>query len=302
MIDLNRMQRRLLRELIKSILVVDQEREEGLEVLRRFERLHGMRGFVLVLVCCTGLLLATEIRAQSTSTHEITVSAAISLKNAFEKTGRTFMEKYPGTKVVFNFGASGDLARQIEAGAPVDVFASAAQKDMDDIAKKDLIAANSRKDFTKNGVVLVQPTSSIIPLQTLTDLRKEKIKKIAIGNPKTVPAGRYAEEALRHHNLWDAIKDKLIFGENARQVLDYVARNEVDAGLVYSTDAMARSKEVKVVMNLPEGSHQPVIYPIGVIKGTKEESLSKAFVDFVISAEGQRILSQYGFITAGPSI
>jgi molybdate transport system substrate-binding protein len=259
-----------------------------------------MRGFVLMLVCCTGLLLATEIRAQSTSTHEITVSAAISLKNAFEETGKAFMQKHPGTKVVFNFGASGDLARQIEAGAPVDVFASAAQKDMDDIAKKDLIAPNSRKDFAKNGVILVQPTNSITPIQTLTDLQKTEIKKIAIGNPKTVPAGRYAEEVLRHHNLWDAIKDKLIFGENVRQVLDYVARNEVDAGLVYSTDAIARSKEVKVVTNLPEGSHQPVIYPIGVIKGTKEESLSKAFVDFVISAEGQRILSQYGFITASP--
>jgi molybdate transport system substrate-binding protein len=279
-----------------------QEREKDVDMLRRFERLHGMRGFVFVLVCFAGLLLAAEIGAQSSPTHEITVSAAISLKNAFEETGKTFMQKYPGTKVVFNFGASGDLARQIEAGAPVDVFASAAQKDMDDIGKKDLIAPNSRKDFAKNGIVLVQPTNSIIPLQTLTDLQKKEIKKIVIGNPKTVPAGRYAEEALRHHNLWDAVKDKLIFAENVRQALDYVVRDEVDAGLVYSTDAMARSKEVKVVMKLPEGSHQPVIYPIGVIKGTKEESLSKAFVDFVISAEGQRILSQYGFIAVGPSM
>jgi molybdate transport system substrate-binding protein len=283
-------------------LVVSQEREEGVEMLRRFERVHGMRGFVFVLVCLTGLLLAAEIRAQSTSTHEITVSAAISLKNAFEETAKIFMQNHPGTKVIFNFGASGDLARQIEAGAPVDVFASAAQKDMDDIGKKDLIAANSRKDFAKNGVVLVKPTNSIIPLQTLTDLQKAEIKKIAIGNPKTVPAGRYAEEGLRYHNLWDAVKDKLIFAENVRQVLDYVARNEVDAGLVYSTDAMARSKEVKVVMNLPEVSHQPVVYPIGVIKGTKEETLSREFVDFVISTEGQRILSQHGFITASPSM
>ena len=261
-----------------------------------------MRGFVFVLVCLTGLFLAAEIRAQSPSIHEITVSAAISLKNAFEETGKTFMQKHPGTKVIFNFGASGDLARQIEAGAPVDVFASAAQKDMDDIGNKDLIAPNSRKDFAKSGVVLVQPTNSIIPLQNLADLQKKEIRKIVIGNPKTVPAGRYAEQALRHHNLWDTVKDRLIFAENVRQALDYVARNEVDAGLVYSTDAMARSKEVKVVMKLPEGSHPPVIYPIGVIKGTKEESLSKAFVDFVISAQGQRILDHYGFITAGPSM
>jgi molybdate transport system substrate-binding protein len=98
------------------------------------------------------------------------------------------------------------------------------------------------------------------------------------------------------------MRNKLIFAEHVRQALDYVARNEVDAGLVYSTDAMARSKEVKVVIKLPEKSHQPVVYPIGVIKGTKVESLSRTFVDFVISAEGQRILSQYGFITGGPSM
>jgi molybdate transport system substrate-binding protein len=263
---------------------------------RKFSRLFR------IVVCFAALIICTEIRAQPISTHEITVSAAISLKNAFEEIGKIFMQKHPGTKVIFNFAGSGALARQIETGAPVDVFASAAQKDMDDLGKRDLIVVNSRKDFAKNGVVLVKPARSTIPLQTLTDLQKKEIRKIAIGNPKTVPAGRYAEEALRHHNLWDALKDKLIFAENVRQVLDYVARNEVDAGLVYSTDAMAGSKEVKVAMKLPEGSHKPVIYPIGMIKGTKEESLSKAFVDFVISEEGQRILSRYGFMTTGPSI
>jgi len=268
----------------------------------RLSRLVKMKRWVFGLIFLAGLALAAGIRAQSPSTHEITISAAISLKNAFEEIAKTFMQKHPGTKVVFNFGASGDLARQIEAGAPVDVFASAAQKDMNDIGKKYLIAANSRKDFAKNGVVLVKPAHSTIPLQTLTDLQKEEIRKIVIGNPKTVPAGRYAEEALRHHNLWDAVKDKLIFSENVRQALDYVARDEVDAGLVYSTDAMARSKEVKVVMKLPEESHQPVVYPMGVIKGTKVETLSRGFVDFVISTEGQRILSQYGFITASPSM
>ncbi len=271
-------------------------------MLEGLAKLYRMRGIVCAMVCITGLLFAGQIGAQSPQTHEITVSAAISLKDAFEEIGKTFMQQHPGTKVIFNFGGSGDLARQIEAGAPVDIFASAAQKDMDDIGKKDLIAANSRKDFAKNEVVLVKPARSLIPLQSLSDLQKKEIRKIVVGNPKTVPAGRYAEEALRHDHLWDAVKDKLIFAENVRQALDYVARDEVDAGLVYSTDAKARSKDVKVAMRVPERSHQPVIYPIGVIKGTKEESLSKAFVDFVISAEGQRILSQYGFITGGPSM
>ena len=148
----------------------------------------------------------------------------------------------------------------------------------------------------------MKPATSNIPLQSLADIQKGEVKKVVIGNPKTVPAGRYAEEALRHLNLWDAIKDKLIFAEHVRQALDYVARNEVDAGLVYSTDAMARSRDVRVVMRLPEGSHQPVVYPIGVIKGTKEETLSRAFVDFVLSTEGQRVLNKYGFITGSPSM
>ena len=271
-------------------------------MLRKLSRLVYVRKCVLGLICLIGIFWAVEIRAQSTLPHEITISAAISLKNAFEEIGKTFMEKHPGTKVVFNFGASGDLARQIEAGAPVDIFASAAQEDMDDIGRKGLVAANSRKNFARNVLVLIKPANSTIPLWALPDLKKKEVKKVAIGNPKTVPAGMYAEEALRHFNLWDVIKDKLVFAENVRQALDYVARDEVDAGLVYSTDAMARPKEVKIVVKLAGTSHQPIVYPIGVIKGTKVEALSRAFVDFVISTKGQRILSRYGFITTGPSM
>ena len=243
------------------------------------------------------LVLPVGVDAQPKARHEITVSAAISLKNAFEDIGKTFKEKNPGVEFVFNFGGSGDLARQIEAGAPVDVFASAAEKEMDDIDRKGLLAANSRKDFTGNAVVLVKPVRSNVPLESVRDLQRKEVKKVVIGNPKTVPAGRYAGEVLRHFNLWDAIKDKLIFAEHVRQALDYVARNEVDAGLVYSTDAMVRSNEVKIVLKVPQGSHQRVVYPIGVINGTKEEFSARVFVDFVMFTEGQRILSRYGFIS-----
>ena len=266
----------------------------------RFSRLFKMKGLVSVLIFLAVLVLETEIRAQSP--HEITISAAISLKNAFEDIATLFQERNPGAKVLFNFGASGDLARQIEAGAPVDVFASAAPKDMDDIDRKGLVASKSRKDFAENALALIKPANSNIPINSMEDLRRKQVGKVSIGNPKTVPAGRYAEEALRHFNLWEGLKEKLIFAENVRQVLDYVARAEVDAGLVYSTDAMVRAKEVKVVMKLPEGSHRPVIYPIGVIKGTKEESLSRAFVDLVLSAEGQKILNRHGFTPAKPQM
>jgi len=266
-------------------------------MLERMVRIIKKRRIGYALPFFIGLLLITGIGAQSALNREITISAAISLKNAFEEIGRVFKERNPGVKLVFNFGASGDLARQIEAGAPVDVFASAASKDMDDIDRKGLLAANSRKDFARNTVVLVKPVNSTIGLSSLKDLLMVEVKRIAVGNPKTVPAGRYAEEALRHFHLWDGLKEKLVFAENVRQVLDYVARNEADAGLVYSTDAAVRTKDVKIVEKLPPESHQPVVYPIGVIRGTKEDLLARAFVDSVISPEGQKILSQYGFIT-----
>jgi molybdate transport system substrate-binding protein len=297
---LNRMRRKLLKELIRSILEIDSRREGSIRVFRRPVGVIEMSRLAVVLILVAVFALGTEASAQSS--HEMTISAAISLKNAFEAIATVFQERNPGTKLLFNFGASGDLARQIEAGAPVDVFASAAQKDMDDLDHKGLVAPNSRKNFAGNAVVLIKPANSNIPVNSVEDLKKEEVGKIAIGNPRTVPAGRYAEEVLRYFNLWQSLKKKLIFAENVRQVLDYVTRDEVDAGLVYSTDARVRSKEVKVVMKLPASSHQPIVYPIGVIQGAKEKTLSRTFIDFVISTEGQRVLDKYGFIAVNPSM
>jgi molybdate transport system substrate-binding protein len=264
---------------------------------RRFD---ATKRFFTILILLGRLFWCLDAAAQPATNREITISAAISLKNAFDDIGKIFRERNPGVKVNFNFGGSGDLARQIEAGAPVDIFASAAQKDMDDIDRKGLIAPNSRKDFARNTVVLIKPVNSTTGLSSLKDLLREEVKKIAVGNPKTVPAGRYAEEVLRRFSLWEALMDKIVFAENVRQVLDYVARNEVDAGLVYSTDAAVRGTDVKIVEKLSADSHQPVIYPIGVIKGTKEEPLARAFIDSVVSPEGQKILDRYGFITIFP--
>ncbi len=203
--------------------------------------------------------------------------------------------KKPGTKVTFNFGASGDLARQIEGGAPVDVFASAAQKDMDSAENKGAIAAGSRINFAANSVVLIVPRGTRVPIKSFDDLKSGSIKKIAVGNPKTVPAGRYAEEVLKYYRMLDDIKGKLIFTENVRQVLDYVSRDEVDAGIVYSTDAMVRSKEAAVIATAPEASHKPVVYPIAVVKTTKNSELARAFITLVTSPEGKKILGRYGF-------
>ncbi len=226
---------------------------------------------------------------------EITVSAAISLKNAFEEIGKLYESQNKDSKVTFNLGASGDLMAQIKGGAPVDVFASAAQKDMDELDNAGFVVKDTRTNFVSNSVALIVPSSSKITLTSFEDLKKAEIKKIAVGNPKTVPVGRYSDETFQYYKISDMIRPKLIFAENVRQVLDYVARGEVDAGVVYSTDAMVKQREVKVIATAPDASHKPIIYPIAVVKGTKNEKAAKSFLAFITSGEGRKILSKYGF-------
>ncbi len=252
------------------------------------------KGFSVFMTLIFALLfLWTNSNAESPK--EITVSAAISLKNAFEEIGKIFQKRHKGVKVLLNFGASGDLQQQIEAGAPIDVFASASAKEMDELDRKNLIIKDTRVNFAGNVVVLISPSNSRLPLRSFNDLQKKEVKRIAIGNPMTVPVGMYSEEILIHFNLWDVLKNKFILAENVRQVLDYVARDEVDAGIVYSTDARVRPKEVKVVMQAPEGSHRPMVYPIAVIKGTKNEMPAREFISTVVSKEGEKVLQRYGF-------
>lgn len=229
------------------------------------------------------------------SVEEVTVSAAISLKNAFEEMERIFEGRHKGVKILFNFGASGDLMGQIKAGAPVDVFASAALKDMEDLDSQGLTRPDSKINFAGNDLVLIAPNNSPIQGKSFQDLKDGRIKRIAIGNPKTVPAGRYAQEVLTNLNLWEGLKGKLILAENVRQVLDYVARGECDAGLVYSTDARSRFKEIKIISTAPKGSHRPILYSIGIIQGTKKESLANEFIALVLSKEGKDILQRHGF-------
>jgi molybdate transport system substrate-binding protein len=256
----------------------------------------------IVLLSCISFFAAVlpAVTSHAEPATEITVSAAISLKNAFEEVGRLYESQNKDSKVTFNLGASGDLMTQIKGGAPVDVFASAALKDMDELDNAGFVVQETRTNFVTNSVVLIVPSSSKIILTSFEDLKKAEIKKIAIGNPKTVPAGRYADETLQYYKISDMIQPRLVFAENVRQVLDYVIRGEVDAGVVYSTDAMVKQKEVKIILTAPEASHKPIMYPIAVVKGTKNEKAAKSFIAFVTSDEGRKILSKYGFKPIAP--
>ncbi len=240
-------------------------------------------------------LLAAAIIAASGSAFaaEITVSAAASLTNAFKDIAENFEATYPEHKILLNFAGSGELLQQIAKGAPVDVFASADQETMDKAQAQGLLTDASRKDFVHNTVVVITPTNSTLKLTQLTDLQQEALQRLAVSNPESVPVGRYSKQALVAHDLWDALADKMINTQNVRQSLDYVARDEVDAGFVYATDAAIMADKVKVQFTVPLAT--VVSYPIAVTKEGAEKELSQQFIDYTFSQESQAVLAKYGF-------
>jgi molybdate transport system substrate-binding protein len=244
----------------------------------------------IVLAVLLGLLAVSRVNAQ-----EVVLSVAVSLKDAVEEIGRGFTATRPGVTLRYNFGASGDLQKQIEAGAPVDGFLSAAQRQMDDLEKQGLIVPATRRAFARNVLVAIKPSDSKIDITRPADLLAASVNRIAIGNPRTVPAGQYAQESLRALGLWDQLQPKLVFAENVRQALDYVARGEVDAGFVYTTDAATRAQGVKEAFRPPEDSYRPVIYPGAVVTGAKQPALALAFLDALSGSSGRAILSRFGF-------
>jgi len=243
------------------------------------------------------LVMAVPARAQ-----EVTLSVAISMREAVQELGRSFSASRPGLTLRYNFGASGDLQKQIEAGAPVDLFISAAQRQMDELEKQRLIVATSRRVFARNVLVAVKPSDSRVDVSKPADLLGARVTRIALGQPKTVPAGQYAEESLRALGLWDRLQPKLVFAENVRQVLDYVARGEVEAGFVYTTDAAVRASEVKEAFRAPEDTYRPVLYPAAVVVGAKQPVIAQAFLDLLVSRDGQAVLAKHGFQPPVPGV
>jgi len=248
---------------------------------------HASRAAVLVLSL---LCLPTLARAQ-----EITLSVAISMKEAVETLGRQFSQARPSVMLRYNFGSSGELQKQIEAGAPVDLFISAAQRQMDELEQKGLIDPASRRVFARNVLTVIKPAGSVLDISKPADLLDPKVRRIVIGNPRTVPVGQYAEESLKALALWDRVQPKLVFAENVRQALDYVARGEVEAGFVYSTDIPVRAGQVTEAFRPAEDTYRPVTYPVAVVKDARQPALARAFIDLLMTREGQSALSRLGF-------
>ena len=241
------------------------------------------------------LLLAAEwILYPVQAAQELIVSAAASLTDAFTELGKGFEQIHPDSKIIFNFAASGALLAQIAQGAPVDALACADQETMDKAEKQDLIAPDTRVNFARNRLVLVVPINSSLAIASLTDLSKPEVKRIALGNPQTVPNGRYARAALLAAKLWEDLTPKFIYVDNVRQSLSYVARSEVDAGFVFATDVAIEKNKVKMVLE-EIAVPTPIVYPIAAVSKSHAPQLAQAFIDYVTSPVGQRILTHYGF-------
>lgn len=224
---------------------------------------------------------------------DLTVSAAASLTNAFKDIAPLFEAAHPGSRVQFNFAASGVLLQQIAKGAPVDVFASADQETMDQAQARNLVKPAQRRDFVSNSLVVIVPTASAKQPTAVAELTQAAYGKIAIGLPASVPVGRYTKRVLEGAQLWAAIEPKMVGATNVRQALDYVQRGEVDAGFVYATDAALMADKVKVALTVP--TPQPIRYPIAPLPAGPNAALGEKFVDFLFTPPAQAVLSKYGF-------
>lgn len=236
---------------------------------------------------------ALALTTTAASAADLIVSAAASLTNAFKAVAESYEKAHPGTKVVLNFGASDVLMQQIVKGAPADVFASADQDAMNKAESENVVQAASRKNFAANSLAMIVPADNKLPIATLQDLTRPEVKRIAYGNPASVPVGRYTKGALEAAGLWSAVEAKGVPANNVRQALDYVARGEVEAGFVFGTDAAIMSDKVKVAMRVP--TQQAITYPIAITAQSKQAKEAGEFVAYVLSADGQAVLSKYGF-------
>ncbi|WP_217538100.1 molybdate ABC transporter substrate-binding protein [Stenotrophomonas sp. GbtcB23] len=239
------------------------------------------------------LCLLLMVAALPATAAELTVSAASSLTESFRDIASAYEAAHPGTKVDLNFAASGVLLQQVSRGAPVDVLATADTETMAQAAKGGLLETDSRQTFATNQLVVVVPRGRRDAPASLAALAGKGVQRVAIGNPDSVPVGRYARAALQDAGLWEAITAKTITTQNVRQSLDYVARGEVDAGFVYASDYQATPGRVVRAFDVPLKT--PINYPVAVIKDSARAAEARRFVAFVVSAQGQAILRRHGF-------
>lgn len=229
----------------------------------------------------------------------ILVAAAISLQKALQEITPIYTSANPTQTVNYNFASSGILERQIEQGAPVDVFIAAADKQMNALQQKGLLAAGTPKILLTNQLVLIVPKQSSVSVTNFRELIKPAVKRISIGEPRSVPAGLYATEVLKNFGIWEQVKSKFVLGNNVKAVLTTVETGDVDAGIVYLTDAKS-SERIAIVATADRKLHSPIRYPVAVIKSSKSLDGAKQYLEFLQSKAATTVFKKYGFGIAKP--
>ena len=249
----------------------------------------------LLLAGCF-LFAAFATACGSNERPTITVSAAADLSFAFQEIGRRFEEK-TGTKAVFNFGSTGQLAQQIENGAPVDLFAAADQSYVDDLIRKGRLIGETKALYARGFLTLWRRDESGPRVERLEDLTQPGVRRIAIANPDHAPYGIAAREAMQIAGVWDAVRPKLVYGENIRQALQFAETGNVDVAVVaLSLSIQSKGAWVRV----PESLHKPIDQALAVVQGSKREREARAFATFVTSEEGREVMGRYGFALPDP--
>jgi molybdate transport system substrate-binding protein len=251
-----------------------------------------MKHFACLLLIST-LFTPVMLSAADKPKEDILVAAAASLKDVLEEIGPAFENKHPGLRVNFQLAASGALQQQIEQGAPVDVFISAADGPMKILMDKGLLLPYSLKTILSNELVLIIARNQPLP-QSLGDLKNPVYKRIALGESRSVPAGQYAEAWLEHEKLGTVLKDRLVPASNVRQVLTFVETGNATAGFVYASDALT-SDQVKIALRARADQHPPISYPVALVKRSKNKVAGEAFAKFLESPEARRIFVKRGF-------
>lgn len=257
-----------------------------------------MKRFISILIVLSFLTCACAASNSSSETPTLTVFAAASLTDAFTEIGKDFEALHPGVTVSFNFGGSQNLRTQIEQGAPADLFASANAKEMDALVTAKQVTVNTAKIFLTNELIVILPKENPAGIQSLEDLAQAGLKLVLAA--EEVPAGRYARQVLENlSSLYGAdYKDRVLANvvsneDNIRQALTKVQLGEADASIVYVSDAVAMPDLLKI--EIPAESNVLAEYPIAPLANTKNSDLAQAFIDYVLSPDGQAILEEWGF-------
>ena len=254
-------------------------------------RLAPLAAFLLALACVTACKTNSRATTTTASSDEITVAAAADLTPAFEELGRQF-ESTTRTKVVFVFGSTGMLTRQIENGAPFDLFAAANVSYIDELDQKGLIIPDSKTIYARGRITLWTTNESPIRLQSIADLAQPEVQRIAIANPDHAPYGLAAKQALQSAGVWDRVQPKLVYGDNIRQTLQYAQTGNVEVAIVALSLSVQSNGRWSLI---PEELHQPIDQALAVMKTTRKEQAARAFANFINSPQGKAVMKKYGF-------